>query len=144
MENEWTAFERTYLLHDGARYIDIRTDVGWRKLIGTDEIHVNNIYQVYVYRNIKAEGWPELIWLSIKRKDKEPIHDWRHLQRIKNEILGAEYEAIELYPAESRLVDTANQYHLWVMAEKGLRFPFGWDRREVSDVPYNNAKQRPF
>jgi len=29
-------------------------------------------------------------------------------------IVGEEHEAFEVYPAESRLVDTANQYHLWV------------------------------
>jgi hypothetical protein len=142
MENEWTPFERTYLLYNGEKYIDIRTDAGLSKLIGTDEIYVNNIYQVYVYRNIKAENWPELIWLSIKRRDKEPIHDWRQLQRIKNEVIGTENEAIELYPAESRLVDTAYQYHLWVLADKEIRFPFGWDKRAVSGASFSNGKQR--
>jgi hypothetical protein len=144
MESEWTAFERTYLLYNGIKYIDVRTDARLYKLIGTDEIYVNNIYQVYVYRGIIKEGWPELIWLSIKRRDKEPIHDWRHLQRIKNEVIGLENEAIELYPAESRLVDTANQYHLWVLADKEIRFPFGWNKREVSEAPFNGGKQRPF
>ena len=52
-------------------------------------------------------------YLSIKRRDREPLCDWRAKQRIKNAILGDEWEAIEMYPAESRLVDTANQYHLF-------------------------------
>lgn len=141
---EWTKFERTYLLYDGSNYADVRLNSRLRELIGTEEIYCNNIYQVYVYRGIKAAGWPELIWLSIKRRDKETIHDWRHLQRIKNEIVSKEHEAIELYPAESRLVDTANQYHLWVIAEKGIRFPFGFDVRTVTDDPLPNGKQRPF
>ena len=54
--------------------------------------------------------------LSIKRVDKEPIRDWPTLQRIKNTILpdGDKRYAIEIFPPESRLVDTANQYWLWV------------------------------
>lgn len=44
-------------------------------------------------------------------------------QRIKNELLGDEYEACELYPAESRLVDGANQFHLWAI---NGQFPFGF------------------
>ena len=52
-------------------------------------------------------------YLSIKRRDQEPFHDWRAMQSIKNAICGPEWEAIEIYPAESRLVDTANQYHLF-------------------------------
>jgi hypothetical protein len=70
--------------------------------------------------------WGPMIHLSIKRHDKAPIHDWRDLQEIKNLLVGPEHEAIELYPAESRLVDTANQYHLWVLADDGRRFPFGF------------------
>tara|TARA_R100001082_G_scaffold71060_1_gene40499 strand:+ start:3516 stop:4049 length:534 start_codon:yes stop_codon:yes gene_type:complete len=52
-------------------------------------------------------------YLSIKRLDREPINDWRAMQKIKNAIVGKEWEAVEIYPAESRLVDTANQYHLF-------------------------------
>ena len=78
--------------------------------------------------------------LSIKTHDKEPISDWRDMQTIKNELIGKEYEAVELYPAESRLVDTANQYHLWVMEkplDEGGYFPFGFHDRLVN---YNNRK----
>jgi hypothetical protein len=42
---------------------------------------------------------------------------------------------VELFPAESRLVDTANQYHLWVMADAEYRFPFGYQRRLVFEQP---------
>jgi hypothetical protein len=41
-----------------------------------------------------------------------PIHNWRHLQQIKNDICGEESEALELYPAMSRIVDTVNQGRL--------------------------------
>lgn len=98
-----------------------------------EEVYLNSRYQVQVYRGIKPDGFPEVIWLSVKRRDKKAFlgKDWRDLQRVKNELVGPEHEAVELYPAESRLVDTSNQYHLWVFAEAGLRYPFGWAEREV-------------
>lgn len=74
------------------------------------------------------------MWLSIRREDRAAARDWRHFQRIKNEIAGPEREAVELYPAESRLADLANQYHLWVLPE-GQQFPFGFKERSVSDAP---------
>ena len=88
-----------------------------------DEIWVNDKYQV----NIDRDSWrhQQVTHLSIKRLDKQPIHDWRHLQQIKNELMGPEREALELYPAESRVVDGANQFHLWVIDEGG-RIPVGW------------------
>ena len=106
------------------------------------QIFKNNIYQVSV-----QSGGERCVWLSIKRIDRKPIHDWRDLQRIKNEIVGPECEAVELYPAESRLVDEANQFHLWVF-EDGVRLPIGFNGgRKVSgtkDAEKVGAKQRPF
>lgn len=85
--------------------------------------------------------------LSIKRHDKEPMQDWRVMQRIKTEIVGAETEAIELYPAESRVVDTANQYHLYAFVGCGT-IPIGFQAGARSDLETVNAeggksKQRP-
>lgn len=73
-----------------------------------------------------ASGWPEMQQLSIRRIDRKPIHDWRHLQAIKNDIFSPDHEAVELYPTARRVVDTANSYHLWVICDPGIRFPFGW------------------
>lgn len=86
----------------------------------------NDQYQVNVQPAEPIKGFPAMIWLSIKRLDKGPVHDWRDLQTIKNMIVGPEHEAVELYPAESRLMDTANQYHLWALADPAVRFPFGF------------------
>ncbi len=85
---------------------------------------------------------PNLLHLSIKKRTKGVMHDWRHLQRIKNELVGPEYEGVELYPAESRLVDTANQYHLWVMKDSTFRWPFGYKERLVISESTDGAKQR--
>jgi hypothetical protein len=98
-----------------------------------------------VYVNMTSgDSWPQMHWLSIKRRDKAPIHDWRDLQRIKNDLIGEENEAVELYPAESRLCDSANQYHLWVLADPELRFPFGYNERFVAEGNWEGSKQRPF
>jgi hypothetical protein len=91
-----------------------------------------------------TDGWPAMQWLSIKRADREPIRDWRILQAIKNGIVGEEVEAVELYPAESRLVDTANQYHLFALTSPAIRFPFGYRDRLVTETPMGKSKQRPF
>ena len=81
--------------------------------------------------------------LSIGRRDREAVHDWRHFQRIKNELVGAEHEAIELYPKESRLMDTGNRYWLFALAEKGAQFPFGLEQRVVLG-PNPGGSQRQF
>lgn len=73
----------------------------------------------------EAAGGLVGIHLSVKRYDRQPCHNWRHLQQIKNEVIGPEREAVELYPAESRIVDNANQFHLWVLPEDAI-FPVGF------------------
>lgn len=80
----------------------------------------NGLYDCFVYEH--ASG---ITHLSIKRLDRAPIRNWRHFQQIKNEICGPEREALEIYPRESRLTDSANQYHLFVMPE-GMDIPFGY------------------
>jgi Mg2+ and Co2+ transporter CorA len=113
------------------------------------KIYINDKYQVAM-RISKADdpGWPDIIHLSIKRLDKEPIHDWRDLQKIKNELVDPEIEMWECYPPESNLVDTANQYHLWGFATFAKIIPFGWSegRKVVDHDPelekQSNTKQR--
>jgi hypothetical protein len=86
---------------------------------------------------------PDLIHLSIKFIDKAPVHDWRHLQEIKSRIVGPQFEGIELYPAEDRVVDTANQYHLWVFGDLKAVGMIGF-AAGVRDYTDNvgNARQR--
>jgi hypothetical protein len=85
----------------------------------------NKFYQVEKKILQPELGEAGAIWLSIKHHDKKAVRDWRHFQRIKNELAGAEREAVEIFPPESQLVDTANQYHLWVLPE-GQSTPFTW------------------
>lgn len=106
-----------------------------------ERVWINNLYQVYE-RPLVEGGGNRWVHLSIKLRDRSVIHDWRDLQRIKNEIVGPEAEAVELFPAESRLVDTSNQYHLWCVV--GGRFPFGFNTRVVSDGSVRGSQQRPW
>ena len=113
------------------------------------EVYVNDIYTVTKADAVQAEmvqhrdgGWPPMWYLSIKRNDKEVIWDWRELQEIKNLICGESNEGMQLFPAESRVVDTVNQYHLFVLKEPNLFIPVGFPTREVSDSSLPNTKQR--
>ncbi len=105
------------------------------------ELWINDLYQVQV-RHLDDV----MVHLNIRRRDGGPIlRDWRHFQQIKNELVGPECEAIELYPAESRLVDTSNKYHLYAVKDPTFRFPIGFTERQVS---YESGKtpgtrQRP-
>jgi hypothetical protein len=76
----------------------------------------NDIYQVQTRRlRVPEFGNVEMVHINIRRIDGAAIFDWRHRQLIKNELVGPECEAFELYPAESRLVDTSNKFHLWAL-----------------------------
>jgi len=90
-----------------------------------DAVFLNDKYQVAVRINKSPIEGKDIIHLSIKRIDRSPITDWREKQEIKNQIIGEEYEAVELYPAESRLVDAANQFHLWALPNEE-KFDVGW------------------
>ena len=85
------------------------------------------------------------VWtLSIKRHDRAPICDWRDLQAIKNQICGEEHEGMMLYPAEARVVDTANQYWMYVFMTPGFVIPCGFPMGVKTDDPgMGKAKQRP-
>jgi hypothetical protein len=105
-----------------------------------EKIFLNNKYQV----NVRPSDDGLSLHLSIKRLDQQPIHDWRDLQEIKNQLVGPECEAIEIYPAESRKVDGANQFHLWAMIDPTFHFPFGFDcGRLVTDDSFAGSVNRP-
>lgn len=122
---------------------------------GHDAVWLNDRYQAYVTYWERIDGTPiegMVKEISFKRHDKEWPNDWRDALRIKNEIAGPEVEAVELYPAMERVVDTANQRFLWC-------YPPGdrptWDglhvvgftdgfRVDPDDGPLNGSVQRAF
>ena len=95
---------------------------------------INDLYQVAVHKLAPTEDCPlPILHLNIRRRDGKVIfRDWRHFQRIKNELAGEDAEAVEIYPAEDRLADTSNKYHLWCFP-RGYRLPYGLQGRLVLD-----------
>ena len=86
----------------------------------TEVFFVNDIYQVIMTEDENS------IWLSIKNHDRTTDIPWQHKQWIKNDLCGEEAEGIELFPAQSRIWNTANQYHLFIMKDNE-RIPIGFD-----------------
>ena len=70
-----------------------------------------------VERHETSNDVPFCCRLVIRCEDKAPIRTWREHQDIKNEIAGDDAIAIEVYPRESEVTDTANLYHLWVLRD---------------------------
>lgn len=114
-------------------------------IIENETVYLNHLYQVIKRVIPNNAGNPDLqvTHLSIKLRSKEQIKDWRHFQLIKNQLCGRETIGIEIYPPESKLVDTANQYHLWVFPNDTY-FGFIFQERYVTESALTSGKQRPF
>lgn len=110
-----------------------------------ETLYANGLFHVLLKVLQPNAGLAGALWLSIRRNDRKAIRDWRHFQRIKNELAGAEREGIEIFPPESSLVDGANQYHLWILPE-GESTPFTWNQGRLVDNVANHvgAVQRPY
>lgn len=145
-EGGWPSWSPFVLLHGpGSPFCE---------MVGGDFAYANSRYQVVVKFERSWDGWPPLMHLSIKTHDKRCVHDWRDMQRIKNELAGTEAEGVELYPAESRLMDEANQFHIYC-THPLVKMPFGQKERthitpEEHEVGYagkdpsERPVQRPF
>lgn len=100
------------------------------------ETHIKNGGPVFYNRPI--------VRLGIQRIDQRACNDWRDFQAIKNDICGPESEAIQLYPAESRLLDPSNYYLLWVLPkgriDVGVNAPRNVLTPERSAVPQRGWK----
>ena len=119
-----------------------------------ERVMVNSRYIVHVSKPTKqAEGWPKIIHLSIRHITNIAITDFRDFQRIKNELVSTQAEAMQIFPAESRLVDSCNQYHLWVFCPENPGYvwpeiPVGYFYGRNVSGPETakkfNGNQRPF
>lgn len=78
---------------------------------------VDDVYKVYIARTGKYTH------IRIRRLDNQPIHSFADFQEIKNEFLGAEAVAVEVFPKVSDYVDNSNTYHL-----------FSWQDMEVPNL----------
>lgn len=113
-----------------------------------DEFWLSDVYTVTVRRHkvdpvFGSKGG--MIQLGISAVDGSAKHDWRDFQAIKNQLVGPECEAFELYPAESRLVDPSNYYALWCFPSVNMiRLGSLERKRLVIDADEAIAPQREF
>lgn len=92
---------------------------GWCREL--DRAYVKDNKYVAMMRNIDT-SWGTVEHVCIRNVDNTDI-PWAEKQRIKNELIGDERIAIEVFPKVSELVDDANMYHLWVLPED-MKLPF--------------------
>ena len=93
-------------------------------------VFMNDTYQVMVHESndvFSREMTEGMTYLSIKRIDKKPLRSWEDLYEIKNALVpdGKRRWGVELFPPSHHLVNTSNQYHIWVYP-KGFYPPFGF------------------
>lgn len=91
------------------------------------------------------KGWPlgggRWALIGISSKDGAPRHDWREFQKIKNDLVGTNWEGVELYPDEQRLLDPSNYY----MIHCAPKIPVGkFEGRTIMNETNCIAPQRPF
>jgi hypothetical protein len=104
-----------------------------------DAVWGNDLYSVFV-----REIGHGALHISFHRRNRAPVHDWRHIQAIKNEVAGPERIAIEVYPPESKLTDVSNEYHLWVLPQgEEENFPFLIRDAEILTQEEGNEKYGP-
>lgn len=107
------------------------------KKSGVMAVYQNNKYMVMLRTTMTngfmvpgddGKGRPmEIAHVTIMRNDKAQKEiPWVDKQRVKNEILGEHFEAVEIFPSEDRRIKEIKSYHcyLWVF-EGGARIPIG-------------------
>jgi hypothetical protein len=116
------AFERRVISDDSARSVGVMRPClpageRWRT-----ECFTNNRYSVQISDAVTPWGLVTHLW--IRRHDASTVHAWADLQRIKDEVVGSERVAVQVFPARDKLVDAADMYHLWVLP-RDMVLPFG-------------------
>ena len=90
---------------------------------GMTRAYRNTRFTVMVYDHSPVSPGTA-IRVMVQRHDDTPIvRHWSTMQKIKNEIFGAETIAVEYYPAESDLIDDHNIYWFWIFPEGVLPVP---------------------
>jgi hypothetical protein len=101
----WTEFEKVYPMQQDGTPVELEEgEQYWR----------NSFYLVLVKQLDPSEGETGPIRLDIRHNQDKAIREWKHLQRIKNELVGEEREAMEIFPPQSMIADMSNTHHLFV------------------------------
>lgn len=96
---KWGPWERLRLSPPAGRR-------GW-----LSEVRVAHRNKVFAVLERPVEGAVHLAISSLS----EDRPTWWEMQRIKNEIVGEDATAVEVYPPQSEVVDGADMFHLWVL-----------------------------
>lgn len=107
----------------------------WRRtLLYSERAAMSKNYQV-VIKTLNAPPLGEVAHLYIRRSDGSLIRPWKDFQRIKNDLCGPSFTAIEVYPPEDELVDDIDMWHLWCLPA-GVRMPFWIGNARKDDVEW--------
>lgn len=98
------------------RYDPVRRPPPYIKVSeGLANCWVNNLFSVQEYQ---SGPWHRIM---IRRHDTARVV-WAEMQRIKNEIFGEHRIAIEVFPRQSDLVDSANMYWFFLVPQDQEQF----------------------
>lgn len=88
----------------------------------------NSRYCVLIHDAPATSASPALWHVMIQRRDGQPPGPERYkdFMRVRDELVGEEHEALEMYPRRSREIDAANVYHLWVVQSDADEFSVGF------------------
>ncbi len=102
----WTAFDQVYPVStvDDKPLEEVAGETYWR----------NSFYLVMRKALEPDKDLEGAVLLTIKQSHGKAIRDWKHFQRIKNELVDPEREAVEIFPPESMVTDISNEHHLFV------------------------------
>lgn len=91
------------------------------------EVTVAHRNKVFAVLERRVEGAVHLAVSSLS----EDRPTWWEMQRIKNELVGEDATAVEVYPPQSEVVDGADMFHLWVL-DGPLPFTLSTTRRATA------------
>lgn len=102
-------------------------DARWRPVLAGPEewldfAYTNTTYSVQFSEYTTSRGVYLHLWIRRHKGGAKSV-PWSSKQKIKTQLVGPERVAVEVFPAESELVDSANMYHLWVYPEDEI-LPF--------------------
>ena len=151
----WTSFESVRLTPptDEQRAARVRAVVPDAKdWLSSSKAHMeaaaafaNSRYCVLIREVLAGRRCPAHWHMMIQRRDGEAPgpERYRDFMRIRDELVGPEHEAVEVYPARSSETDVANVYHLWVLKSEADTFPVGLCEQFRSPTEGAEANELP-
>lgn len=125
---------RDYLKRENAKYSNFLNDVpreDWPDSMPPrlERVLRSSKFLVQIFNEATGKR------LSVNRTTLKPGSDqqwdddisWEELQEIKRECGYGERQAIEMYPADSDIVNVANMRHLWILTAP---VTVGWLKRD--------------